>query len=208
MSAIVSLAIKDIRLLLRDRLGAFFIIGFPILMGVFFGLIMGGPSSGSGRAKMKLAIVDQDGSKISKKFIDNFSANDSVSIEADDFESARESVRKGNRVGMIVLPEGFGKTAGIFWEEPPKIQLGMDPSRAAESAMVQGFVMESIGGLVSERFNNPDELRPFVSDSLKMVEEADDIGFVQKQALKALFNSFDKHARFDRNDSKWQCSRR
>lgn len=192
MRAIINLALKDIKLLLRDRLGAFFIIGFPILMGLFFGIIMGGPSNGGGRAKMKLAIVDQDKSEISKTFVDNLSKNESIEIQPDDLETARQSVRKGNRVGMIVLPGGFGKTAGIFWESPPKIQIGMDPSRSAESAMVQGFVMESIGGLVGERFNNPAEFRPMVADSLKVVNESEDLGFVQKQALKTLFGSFDK----------------
>lgn len=191
MKRILSLAFKDIKLLLRDRLGAFFIIGFPILMGVFFGLIIGGPTSNGKRAKMKLAIVDQDDTEISRQFVANLSKNENIEIEAAELEAARTSVRKGSRVGMIVLPAGFGKTAGIFWEEPPKIQLGMDPSRAAESAMVQGFVMESIGGLVGDRLANPTAFRPMVDDSLKRVEESDDIGFVQKQALKSLFNSFD-----------------
>ena len=39
---IVQLALKDLKLLLRDRMGAFFILGFPIMMGLFFGLMMGG----------------------------------------------------------------------------------------------------------------------------------------------------------------------
>ena len=51
MNQVLVMAIKDLRLLFRDKLGAFFIIGFPILMGIFFGMVMGGPSSGSGRAK-------------------------------------------------------------------------------------------------------------------------------------------------------------
>ena len=48
MNQVLVMAIKDLRLLFRDKLGAFFIIGFPILMGIFFGMVMGGPSSGSG----------------------------------------------------------------------------------------------------------------------------------------------------------------
>jgi len=40
MNPVLSMAIKDIRVLFRDKLGAFFIIGFPICMGLFFGLIM------------------------------------------------------------------------------------------------------------------------------------------------------------------------
>ena len=191
MNAIIKMALKDIKLLLRDRMGAFFLIGFPILMGLFFGLIMGGPSSGN-RAQMKIAIVDQDASEISKKFVDNFSANGSVAVEQVELETARQSVRKGQRVGMIVLPEGFGETAGVFWEEPPKIQLGMDPSRSAEAAMIQGFVMEAIGGLVGERFDNPSQFKPFVADSIKQVKDNKEMGLLQRQTLLTLFGSFDK----------------
>ena len=191
MNAIIKMALKDIKLLLRDRLGAFFIIGFPILMGLFFGLIMGGPSSGN-RAKMQIAIVNQDQSEISKKFVENFSANDSVKVNNVGIEAARESVRKGQRIGMIVLPQGFGETAGVFWEEPPVIQLGMDPSRTAESAMVQGFVMQAMGGLVGDRFNNPTQLKPFVEDSIDQVKQNEEIGLLQRQTLLTLFGSFDK----------------
>ena len=192
MRQVFNLALKDIKLLLRDKLGAFFIIGFPILMGVFFGLVMGGNSSSGGRAKMQLAVVDNDQSKISKQFVESLLKNESVEIQNTELEEARESVRKGNRVGLIVLPEGFGKSAGILWEEPPTVQIGLDPSRKAEAAMVQGFVMESMGSLIGQRFNNPTEFRPFVEKSLKQVEDSKEIGFIERQALKTLFGSFDK----------------
>ena len=52
MKRIFNMAIKDLRILLRDKAGAFFIFGFPILMGLFFGLVMGnmGSSGGGGRS--------------------------------------------------------------------------------------------------------------------------------------------------------------
>ncbi len=191
MNSVFKMALKDIKLLLRDRLGAFFIIGFPILMGLFFGLIMGGPPSGGG-GTMKLALVDQDQSEISAQFVKSFQDNESVEVELESLETARESVRKGQRVGMVVLPSGFGETAGIFWEPPPRILVGMDPSRSAEAAMVQGFVMEAIGQLVGQRFNNPRQFQPFVQDAVKQVQQAEDLGLVRRQALLTLFTSFDK----------------
>lgn len=190
MPVVFRMAIKDIKLLLRDRLGAFFIIGFPILMGLFFGLIMGGPSTGN-QAKMKIAVVDQDESDQSRLFVEALAANNSVEVQSDSLEAARESVRRGRRVGMIVVPAGFGETAGIFWETPPRIQLGMDPSRSAEAAMIQGFVMEAIGGLVGQRFSNPAQFQPYVQQSLDEVRDAEDLGLLERQALLGLFGSFD-----------------
>ena len=49
MRTIITLALKDLRLLLRDRMGLFFIAGFPVIMGLAFGAIGAsfatGPSS-------------------------------------------------------------------------------------------------------------------------------------------------------------------
>lgn len=194
MNAIFRMAIKDLKILFRDRMGAFFIVGFPILMGVFFGLIMGGTSNGN-RSKMQIAIVDLDQSKMSQKFVESLKANDSVQLEEVTADVAQESVRKGQRVAMILLPEGFGKTAGIFWEEAPEIQLGVDPSRTAESGMLQGFIMEAIGSLAGERFQNPKDFKPFVTDSKKDVEAAKDLNPLNRQLmlgfLSTVENMFD-----------------
>ena len=74
MTAVIQMAIKDLRILFRDRLGAFFILVFPILMGLFFGLIMGGNSGGS-TAAMRIVVVDQDQSEMSRKFIESLKKN-------------------------------------------------------------------------------------------------------------------------------------
>ena len=42
MGAILAIMGKDIRLLLRDRMGFFFAFGFPIMISIFFGTIFGG----------------------------------------------------------------------------------------------------------------------------------------------------------------------
>ena len=87
MNQVLVMAIKDLRLLFRDKLGAFFIIGFPILMGIFFGMVMGGPSSGSSRAKMKIAIVDLDQSSLSAKFVSLLESNESIEVIETELES-------------------------------------------------------------------------------------------------------------------------
>ena len=165
MKRIFKMAMKDLRILSRDKMGAFFIVGFPILMGLFFGLIMGGGSSGGERSKMKIAIVDNDQTDISREFVKSLTDNNSVNVTMDEIEPAKESVRKGNRVALLVVEPGFGDTAGVFWGEPPTIKIGVDPSRSAESAMLQGFVMESIGQLASSRFQDSSTMTDFIAKS-------------------------------------------
>ncbi len=192
MNRIVKMAIKDLRLLARDRMGAFFILGFPILMGLFFGLVMGGSNSGEGRAKMQVAIVDNDNSDMSRKFIESLKANESIAVSMEELESARESVRKGKRVAMMVLDEGFGESAGVLWGQPPTIKLGVDPSRSAEAAMLQGFIMESIGQLVGERFQDPDLMRNFIDKSRQELADNQSISSTNRMLMQAFFGSLEQ----------------
>ncbi len=169
---ILHLAMKDLKLLLRDKLGAFFILGFPILMGLFFGLVMGGSSS-SDPGKMKVAIVDLDQSPISQKFIESLKKNENIELATDTLDSAMDSVRLGKRTGVVVLPLGFGEKAGLMWEPQPEIQLGMDPSRAAESAMMAGFIMQATAGLIGERFRQPREFLPSIISAREQMLKGD-----------------------------------
>lgn len=159
------LAIKDLKLLLRDKLAAFFIIGFPILMGLFFGMVMGGNSSSGSRGKMEVALVDLDQSPMSQKFRESLAQNENIQLATDSLEAAMDSVRRGKRTGVIVLPPGFGETAGVMWEPQPEIQLGTDPSRAAESAMLEGFLMQANASLIGERFQDPTQFLPSIQNS-------------------------------------------
>ena len=80
MRTIWTMAIKDLRVLSRDKAAVFFILAFPILMGIFFGVVMGGPSGGSKSNAMKLAIVDEDNSEMSQRFVEQLDANESCDV--------------------------------------------------------------------------------------------------------------------------------
>ena len=190
MTAVIQMAIKDLRILFRDRLGAFFILVFPILMGLFFGLIMGGNSGGS-TAAMRIVVVDQDQSEMSRKFIESLKKNEAVSIELANLEWARDGVRKGSRIGLVVLPKGFGDTAGILWSTPPQIQLGIDPSRLAEAGMIQGFVMEAMGSLVGERFRQPKQFKPLIEDAKKQLDSDYEVNPLTRRLMSNYFQSLE-----------------
>ncbi len=191
MNQVLVMAIKDLRLLFRDKLGAFFIIGFPILMGIFFGMVMGGPSSGSSRAKMKIAIVDLDQSSLSAKFVSLLESNESIEVIETELELAKEGVRKGQRLAMLVLNEGFGETAGIFWEKPPTIQIGVDPSRSAESAMLQGMILEGIGQLASQRMGDLSSMQDMLKKSRKQLANDQSISSGNRLLINSFFSSLE-----------------
>lgn len=200
MNRITKIAIKDLKLLLRDKLGAFFIFGFPILMGVFFGMMYPGPSSGTTKSKMSIIVVDHDDTEMSQKLVESLEGNGNIAVqrigseqidalqknetgfsrEDAEIQVARDQVRLGRCIGMIMIPKGFGERAGVFWGEPPDLRVGMDDSRGAEKAMVEGFLMEAMGSLFAKRFENPTSFLPDIDEARKQIAEDKEMDAGQK----------------------------
>ena len=173
MRTVLIMALKDLVLVTRNWLGLFFIVGFPILMGVFFGSMYGGVGD-RGSTKLDVAVVDEDGSPMSAKFIESLGNSGSVNVQKLPRDEALDRVRRGQLIGMIGIPSGFGKTAGMMWIESPAIELGVDPSRQAEAGMLQGFIMQAAGKLVMDRFQDPASMRPFIQDARdKIIADAE-----------------------------------
>lgn len=209
MNRITKIAMKDLKLLLRDKLGAFFIFGFPILMGVFFGMMYPGPSSGSTKSKMSITVVDHDDSEMSQKLIESLTNNGNIQVQRIESEQidklleqeseysrqdaeiqlARDQVRLGRCIGMIMIPRGFGERAGVFWGEPPDLHVGMDDSRGAEKAMVEGFLMEAMGSLFAKRFENPTSFLPDIDEAKKEIAADTQMNASQKLLMSGFLGT-------------------
>ena len=57
MGAVWNIARKDLLLLWRDKAGLFWVLGFPLLIALFFGSIF---SSGGGPGPVTLGVVNED----------------------------------------------------------------------------------------------------------------------------------------------------
>ena len=191
MNSICNIAWKDLRLVARDRLGMFFMLLFPIAMGVVFGMIGVRMSSGE-TGELKIPVVDLDGTPESQQLIDALDQHAQLAIERPTEPEARDLVRRGQRSALIVIPQGYGKTAGLFWEsDPPEIKILADPSRGAESAMLQGYLFEASGQLLGNRFQNPETFRPHVR---QLIDELDASGesSLTTATLRTMLGSLDQ----------------
>lgn len=146
---------------------------------------------GSGEVDMSVAICDVDQSEISKVFIKTIQdKNPKVKILNVTREQAIEQIRRARVTGAIVIPKGFGERAGIFWKEPPTLEIAVDPSKTAEAGMLQGMVMQSIGEIVGTRFKDPTSLRPYIEEAKKSVQ-SEEGNLATKLLVGQLFNSLD-----------------
>ncbi len=155
MRRVLALAYKDLRLLLRDRMGFFFTLVWPLALAIFFGVMFGGGASEEPHG-IPIAIVDEDSTEVSKAFIDSLSAAQELEVVVVSRQEALEKVRKAKVVAYVVLKKGFGEASrNPFWGEPPVVEVGSDPSRRAEGAMVEGILMKYASRRLQEFFSNP-----------------------------------------------------
>ena len=189
MRTVLTMAVKDLKLITRDWLGLFFIIGFPVLMALFFGSMYGSMDTSS--ASLTIAVVDEDNSAMSAKFMESLVAGGNLQIEKLPREEGMDRVRRGRLVGMIAIPKGFGETAGILWMEGPAIEVGIDPSRKAESGMLQGMIMQAVGKLMMARFQDPTSMRPLVKQARDEIASQNDMPALMKPLLVQMMDSLD-----------------
>ena len=75
MNSIIQIAIKDLRILSRDKAALFFLIGMPVMMGVFFGFMYQGVGGKPKDGSVSVGVVDEDQSKMSKLLVEKLKAN-------------------------------------------------------------------------------------------------------------------------------------
>ncbi len=144
---------KDVRLLLRDKATLFWVLVFPLLIGVLFGFVFGGSSEMS---PIRVAVVDQDKSSVSKALIAELKKSKSLKIEAKDIKTAQGLVHKGNIAAYVQIPKGYG--AYDPFEKAPdsaSLKVGADPSKKVEigmlEGMLQGAAMQSQFGSMTDK---------------------------------------------------------
>lgn len=164
MREIMALAAKDIRLLVRDKVGFLFTFFFPLLMAIFFGTIFSGDDDSSA---ISILVVDEDQTEQSQKFIAALDGSAELDLELSTREDAIERVRLGQKVAYIVVKEGFGTAMErVFWADPPAIELGVDPARRAEAGMLTGILTKYAAEGLKEVFNNRTTMRKQIQEAL------------------------------------------
>ena len=81
--------------------------------------------------------------------------------------------------------------AGVPWLEAPAIELGVDPSRQAEGAMLRGLVLQASGRILMDRMQDPASLRPVLADAAADLAAAPDVPAAMRPVLQQMMTSLD-----------------
>ncbi len=203
MTSMLTMMVKDLRLLLRDRFGLFWIFVFPLVYALFFGAIFSGQSGGGG--KIGVAVVDQDKSAGSKAFTEKLAQHRSLAVarredgsmvlhEAD---KARDLVRRGKRAAYVLLREGFGQRgldAFAFAGQTSEVhvEVGVDPSRAAERGYLQGILAELSIRHTIDGFSDKEQTKSDVRRFAKRFADDASVPVTQKLVLSVFFSALEK----------------
>lgn len=164
MHALWAIVKKDLLLLLRDRGACFFAFVFPVLFAIFFGTVFGGrgDQAGAGKGGLEVALVDLDQSESSKALGRLLEQNEDIALStAATAEQARAIVLKRDALAYVVIPAGYGEKQERLFStgKGGEIELGIDPSRQAETGWLQGILQQAAFRQMSDTMSEPQNLK-------------------------------------------------
>jgi ABC-2 type transport system permease protein len=166
MRQMLAIAVKDLRILLRIPMAFFFTFVWPVMVAVLFGYVFSGPNR-SDTVALNVALVDDDQTDGSRAFAKRLGDSGQFALTPMTRDDAEAAVRRGQRAAFLVLKRGFGeRSERMFYGDPREVEVGHDPSRKAEAAMIEGLLMKAASEDMQTMFSDPKASRSMVDKAL------------------------------------------
>ncbi len=189
--AVLALAGKDMRILLRDRGGVFVTFVFPFIYCVFFGLVFAA-GTGNDRA-IDLVVVDEDNTPGSANFVAKLESAPEFCVSRAKRHEAVDLVRRGKRVAYVVLTKGFGEASErILMNHRPRLEVGLDPARQAEAAMVKGMLTKYAFETVTDLFGDRHAFKRRIETARSLIRVETEIGIMDRAPLARFLIELDR----------------
>jgi ABC-type multidrug transport system permease subunit len=131
MRAMLLIALKDLRLLLRDRMALFWVFVFPIGFALFFGSVMKAGVDAE-VAPMTVLLVAESDQPIAET-IERGLREAGITTRHQALEPAKRAVQRAEAVAYVHIPD----------DPAADIELGVDPSRGTQAAMLRGLLQSA-----------------------------------------------------------------
>lgn len=163
MNALLTIARKDLKLLTRNKAAAFWVLGFPIFIAMFFGTIWSG---GGGQPALSIAVVDQDQTEYSRRLVGRLAGTEALKVRATSLDSAVAAVRHGDLSAYVALRPGASKNFGFAADSTSGIEIGIDPRQKAMADMLRGLVTQAVFMEMRQSFSASGPGRDMVAQQL------------------------------------------
>jgi ABC-2 type transport system permease protein len=188
MGAIFALAAKDLRLLLRDKSGFFFVFFFPLLIAIFFGTLF--VNEGHQTNRLKVLVTDEDNTAESRSFVKSLLEAPELEAKLSSRREAADRVRRGEVTAYIVVLRGFAK-ANIFGNNPPTVELGVDPARKAEQAMIEGTLIKYAAQRLSDLFSNQEKTLSWLSQARSEADKDQNLSTTERRKVTTFLDDLE-----------------
>lgn len=141
-----SLLFREIRLLLRDKTLFFALFCYPLLVVIFYSVLL---SQGSIQ-QVPISIVDLDRSVASRGLIQDIAATPSVLIEKRDnsLHDAKQSMLSGEVYGILLIPNDFEKQ--LLGNLSPEVTAFYNNQYMSLGSALQSGFVQTLMSVVSE----------------------------------------------------------
>jgi len=137
---IKAIAKKEIKQLGRDKRMMCVLFFFPVFLLVIFGYAVNFDVQ-----NVKLAVLDNDRTALSREFVNGISSSsyfDIVETYSED-KRTKEILDKGKAKGVLVIPKGFSRDI-YSNKEPAKLQLLLDGVDGNTAAIIQNYSLAAV----------------------------------------------------------------
>ncbi len=194
MNAILAIVISDLRMLVRDRSACFFTIIFPVLFACFFGAVFSGGSSDGEAPKLPITLVDDDRTEASALFVNALKADTELrATMATSVDEARAAVLARKSVAFIHVPAGYQSLQDKLFTSGTgaTVELGIDPSRQAETGWIQGIVQKIAFQQLSTTFTDPARSKTMLDTARASLTASKDINPANRLLMGTMLSTLE-----------------
>lgn len=136
MSVVWHIAHKDLRALVRDRMALFWVLGFPLVFGVFLAAVL---EAGLGGTTAPLAVeVVAPASPAAQPLLDALGKSERLEPTSSDEATALERVRRGQSVAALIV------RASDDPARPLALEIVVDPAREHDGERIQAELARAL----------------------------------------------------------------
>lgn len=138
----IQIAIKDLKLFLKDKRSMILTFAIPIALITLFAFAFGGVGKSNDDSKISMLVSDLDHSSASKEAIKQLDSLKSVKIKLTDLKDAENEIKKGSEGCVLVIHKGFSDSLNTGATLP--LELKYDESREIEVGLLQQSLIPTV----------------------------------------------------------------
>ena len=174
---IIEIAIKDLKIFMKDRQATLLIILMPIVLIVVLGFSLNSlfEKDSANINKAVITIIDEDKSGQSKEFQDFFkekTVKKYIEVEKNDLPSAKKKIKNAELSALLVIPKGYGES--FSGDQKSEIELYTDKGSPVEGSIVKSIVSKYIATnsvLLSAAEASEDIFKKYSLDSKMILQD-------------------------------------